>query len=149
VTAVVGSVGGGGLLSGVGSAIRALRPDVEVYAAEPETAAPLRTSLDRGRASRFEPWQASFVDGAGGRSVLPTMWPLLSRVVTDSIVVPLADVASAMRLVAERCRVITEGAAACAVAAALSGRVKGRVVAIASGGNIDLSTFASLVGACP
>jgi threonine dehydratase len=149
VTAVVGSVGGGGLLSGVGSAIRALRPDVEVYAAEPETAAPLRASLDRGRASRFEAWQASFVDGAGGRSVLPTMWPLLSRVVTDSIVVPLADIASAMRLVAERCRVITEGAAGCAVAAALSGRVKGRVVAIASGGNIDLAKFASLVGACP
>jgi threonine dehydratase len=77
------------------------------------------------------------------------MWPLLSRAVTDSIVVPLAEVAAAMRLVAERCRVITEGAAACAVAAALTGRARGRVVAIASGGNIDLSKFASLVGACP
>ena len=149
VDAVVGSVGGGGLLSGVGAALRALRPDVHVYAAEPETAAPLRASLDAAAPSRFENWQASFVDGAGGRSVLPTMWPLLSRVVTDSIVVPLAEVAAAMRLVAERCRVITEGAAACAVAAALSGRARGRVVAIASGGNIDLSKFASLVGACP
>ena len=148
VTAVVGSVGGGGLLGGVGSVMRALRPDVEVFAAEPETAAPLRASLDAGRASRFEQWEASFVDGAGGKSVLPTMWPLLSAVVTDSIVVPLADVAAAMKLVAERCRVITEGAAACAVAAALSGRARGRIVAIASGGNIDLGKFASLVGAC-
>ena len=149
VTAVVGSVGGGGLLGGVGSAIRALRPDVQVIAAEPETAAPLRASLDAGRASRFDGWQPSFVDGAGGQSVLPTMWPLLSSVITDSMVVPLTDIAAAMKLVAERCRVITEGAAGCAVAAALSGRMKGRIVAIASGGNIDLGTFASIVGACP
>jgi threonine dehydratase len=76
------------------------------------------------------------------------MWPLLSRLVAGSIVVPLADVAFAMRLIAERCRVIAEGAAACAVAAALTGRVQGRIVAIVSGGNIDLSTFASVVGAC-
>jgi threonine dehydratase len=149
VSAVVGAVGGGGLLGGVGSAIRALRPDVRVFAAEPETAAPLRASLDNQRASRFDGWRASFVDGAGGKSVLPTMWPLLSGVVTDSIVVPLSEVAAAMKLVAERCRVIVEGAAACAVAAAVSGRIKGRIVAIASGGNIDLGTFASLIGACP
>jgi threonine dehydratase len=76
------------------------------------------------------------------------MWPLLSQLVAGSIVVPLADIAAAMKLVAERCRVITEGAAACAVAAALTGRAQGRIVAIVSGGNIDLSTFASLVGAC-
>jgi len=148
VTAVVGAVGGGGLLGGVGSAIRALRPDVQVIAAEPETAAPLHASLARGTASAFDGWRASFVDGAGGRSVLPTMWPLLSRVVNESIVVTLSDVASAMKVAAERCRVILEGAAGCALAAALSGRVKGRIVAIASGGNIDLGTFASLVGAC-
>jgi threonine dehydratase len=149
VSAVVAAVGGGGLLSGVGSAIRALRPDVRIFAAEPETAAPLKTSLEKGEPSRFDSWRASFVDGAGGKSVLPAMWPILSRVVTDSIVVPLSDVASAVKLVAERSRVIIEGAAGCAVAAAISGRVKGRVVAIASGGNIDLSTFAALVGACP
>ena len=148
VDAVIGSVGGGGLLSGVASAIRAVRPDVQIFAAEPETAAPLDASLRNGRATRFEGWRASFVDGAGGKSVLPTMWPLLSRLVAGSIVVPLADVAAAMKIVAERCRVITEGAAACAVAAALSGRARGRIVAIVSGGNIDLSTFASLVGAC-
>jgi threonine dehydratase len=148
VDAVVGALGGGGLLSGVASAIRAVRPGVEIYAAEPETAAPLHTSIQNGRASRFDAWQPSFVDGAGGRSVLPTMWPLLERLVTGSIVVPLTDIAAAMALVAQRCRVITEGAAACAVAAALTGRPRGRIVAIVSGGNIDLSKFASLVGAC-
>src|SRR5688500_12865173 len=148
VDAVVGSVGGGGLLSGVGSAIRAIRPDVQIFASEPETDAPLHVSLQTGRPRRLDAWQPSLVDGAGGRSVLPTMWPLLQELVTDSIVVPLADIAAAMRLVAERCRVITEGAAACAVAAAFTGRARGRIVAIVSGGNIDLSKFASLVGAC-
>jgi threonine dehydratase len=148
VDVVVGSVGGGGLLAGVASAMRAVRPDIQVFAAEPETAAPLDASLRNGRASRFDAWRPSFVDGAGGKSVLPTMWPLLSRLVAGSIVMPLDEIAGAMKLVAERCRVITEGAAACAVAAALSGRVRGRIVAIVSGGNIDLSTFASLVGAC-
>jgi len=148
VDVVIGAVGGGGLLSGVGSAVRARKPDVRIVAAEPETAAPLAASLRNGRASRFDAWRASFVDGAGGKSVLPTMWPLLSSLVTDSIVVPLSEVAAAMTLVAERCHVIAEGAAGCAVAAALSGRVRGRIVAIVSGGNIDLSTFARLVGAC-
>jgi threonine dehydratase len=148
VDVVIGAVGGGGLLSGVGSAIRARNPHVTIVAAEPETAAPLHTSLRNGRASVFEGWQKSFVDGAGGKSVLVSMWPLLSSLVADSIVVKLADVAEAMTLVAQRCHVIAEGAAACAVAAALSGRVHGRIVAIVSGGNIDLSTFATLVGAC-
>jgi threonine dehydratase len=148
VDVVIGAVGGGGMLSGVGSAIRARKPHVKIVAAEPETAAPLHTSLRNGRASVFEGWQKSFVDGAGGKSVLVTMWPLLSSLVEDSIVVTLADAADAMKLVAQRCHVIAEGAAACAVAAALSGRVHGRIVAIVSGGNIDLSTFATLVGAC-
>jgi threonine dehydratase len=148
VDAVIGSVGGGGLLGGVGSAIRALRPEALVLASEPETASPLATSLKNGSASTFDSWQASFVDGAGGKSVLPTMWPLLSRVVSDSIVVSLADARAAMKLVAERCHIIMEGAAACAVAAALSGRAPGTIVAIVSGGNIDLTTFATLTGAC-
>lgn len=148
VDAIVGAVGGGGLLSGVASAVKALKPDTQIIAAEPETAAPFATSVRNGCASRFDGWRASFVDGAGGKSVLPTMWPLLSRLVDSSIVVPLSDVAAAMRLIAERCHVVIEGAAGCAVAAALSGRVRGTVVAIASGGNIDLSTFASVTGAC-
>lgn len=148
VAAVIGAVGGGGLLAGIGSALRALRPDTAVIAAEPETAAPLATSLRHGRPSRFDGWRRSFVDGAGGRSVLPSMWPLLSTLVRESIVVTLDEVRAAMRLVADRCHVIAEGAAACAVAAALTGRVEGKVVAIVSGGNIDLSTFAAEVGAC-
>ncbi len=151
VDAIVAAMGGGGLLAGVASAVRPLRPAVEIVAAEPETAAPLDASFRRGAAGGFEGWRASFVDGAGGRSVLPAMWPLLRRLVNESIVVPLKDVAAAMALVAGRCHVITEGAAACAVAAALSlgrRRGRGRIVAIVSGGNIDLKTFASLVGAC-
>jgi threonine dehydratase len=148
VDAVIGAVGGGGLLAGIGSALKAMRSPARIVAAEPETAAPLHTSLQHGEASAFEGWQASFVDGAGGRTVLPTMWPLLSRLVDESIVVSLNDAAAAMKLVAERCHVITEGAAACAVAAALAGRARGKIVAVVSGGNIDLARFASLVGAC-
>ena len=147
VDTVVAAVGGGGLLAGVAAAIKARRPGVQVFAAEPETASPFALSLANGRASTFEGWQRSFVDGAGGRSVLPSMWPLLSRLAAGSIVVSLADIAAAMKLAAERCHVIAEGAAACAIAAALTGRVTGKVVAIVSGGNIDLPAFASLVGA--
>ena len=141
VDAIVGSVGGGGLLSGVVSTVRALRPQTRVYAAEPETAAPLNASLAAGRPVYFDNWRASFVDGAGGKSVLETMWPML-RLVTGSVVVSLDEVGRAIRTVAERAHVIAEGAGGCAVAAALSGRAgTGRIVAIVSGGNIDLSRF--------
>ncbi len=146
VDAVIAPLGGGGLVAGIASALRAKRPSVRVYASEPETAAPLSVSLAAGRASYFPNWQASFVDGAGGKSVLPTMWPLLADLVTGSIVVSLEETARAMRVVAERARVIAEGAAATAVAAALSGRAGGRkIVAVVSGGNIDLTRFAELV----
>jgi threonine dehydratase len=148
VDCVIAPLGGGGLLAGIGSAVLARRPGATILAAEPVTAAPLSVSLARGRASRFDAWQPSFVDGAGGQSVLPTMWPLLERLVHDSVVVPLDEVAAAMRLVADACHIIIEGAAGCAVAAALSGRAKGRIVAVVSGGNIDLPRFATLVGAC-
>ena len=148
VDAVVASVGGGGLLAGIATAIRALKPDTRIYAAEPETAAPLFRSFAQGRASVFEEWQPSFVDGCGGKSVIPTMWPLLRELVDESIVVGLDQISAAMRLVAERTHVIAEGAAACAVAAALTGRAgSGNVVAIVSGGNIDLTTFAQLTAA--
>jgi threonine dehydratase len=141
VDAIVGSVGGGGLLSGVIAAARALRPQTKVFAAEPETAAPLSASLAAGRPVYLDNWRASFVDGAGGKSVLETMWPLL-RGVNGSIVVTLDDVARAIRVVAERAHVIAEGAGGCAVAGALSGRAgRGKIVAIVSGGNIDLSRF--------
>ena len=153
VDAVVAAVGGGGLLAGVGVALRALRPQATIYAAEPETAAPLQRSFERGEASRFDEWQPSFVDGAGGKSVLDTMWPLLREYVHESIVVSLDEAARAMRLVAERARVIAEGAGACAVAAAVSPAMAARghkkVVAVVSGGNVDLAKFAQLVGGCP
>ena len=146
VDTVIASVGGGGLLAGIGTAVRALRPQAKMYAAEPETAAPLSASLRAGRASHFPDWRASFVDGAGGKSVLPSMWPLLSSLVTDSIVVSLDDVARAMHLIAERAHVIAEGAGACPAAAALTGRAPpGKTVAVVSGGNIDLSRFVALL----
>ncbi len=149
VDAIVAPLGGGGLLSGIAAAVRALKPDTKVYAAEPETAAPLSASLAAGRPVYFDNWTASFVDGAGGKSVLATMWPLLAPL-AGSLVVTLDEVARAMALVAERTHVIAEGAAGCAIAAALGGRAGGgKVVAVVSGGNIDLSKFASLVGACP
>lgn len=149
VDAIVAPLGGGGLLSGVAAAVSALRPATAIYAAEPETAAPLSASFTAGRPVYFDGWRASFVDGAGGKSVLETMWPMLARL-SGSIVVTLEDAAAAMALTADRAHVIAEGAAACAVAAALSGRAGGgKVVAVVSGGNIDLPRFASLVGACP
>jgi threonine dehydratase len=151
VDAVIAPLGGGGLLTGIACVLQSARPSVKVYAAEPETAAPLQASFAAGRASYFEGWRPSFVDGAGGRSVLETMWPLLREWVSESLVVSLTDAAGAMRLTADRLHVIIEGAAACAVAAALSPDIAVRghkkVVAIASGGNIDLNKFAQLVGA--
>jgi len=148
VDAIVAPLGGGGLLSGIAAAVRELKPDTRVYAAEPETAAPLSVSLAAGKPMYFEGWTASFVDGAGGKSVIPSMWPLLS-VLSGSIVVTLDEVARAMKATAERAHVIAEGAAGCAIAAAASGRAgSGKVVAVVSGGNIDLPRFASLVSAC-
>jgi threonine dehydratase len=145
VDAIVAPVGGGGLLAGIAAAVGELRPETRIFAAEPETAAPLSASLAAGRPLHFDAWTPSFVDGAGGKSVLETMWPLL-RTVAGSIVVSLDDVARAMRLVAERAHVIAEDAAGCAVAAAISGLAgRGKVVAVVSGGNIDLARFGSLV----
>jgi threonine dehydratase len=148
VDAIVAPLGGGGLLAGIASAVNALKPDTKIYAAEPETAAPLAASLAAGRPVYFDNWTPSFVDGAGGKSVLDTMWPLLSQL-SGSIVVSLEEVARAMKLAAERTHVIAEGAAGCAIAAGLTGRAGGgKVVAVVSGGNIDLARFAALVGAC-
>jgi threonine dehydratase len=148
VAAVVAPLGGGGLLSGLMASIRSLKPDTDIYAAEPETAAPLAASIAAGEPIYFQNWTASFVDGAGGKSVIKTMWPLLSQV-TGSVVVSLDETARAMKLAAERAHIIAEGAAGCAIAAALSGKMgDGKIVAVVSGGNIDLPKFASLVGAC-
>jgi threonine dehydratase len=152
VDAVIAPIGGGGLLAGLGVVLSAMKPDARLYGAEPETAAPLAASIAANAPMRFEQWTSSFVDGAGGKSVLASMWPLLSSVVSDSVVVSLADAAAAMKFAAERCHVIAEGAAACAIAAARSPRMAAaghkKIVAVVSGGNIDLSRFASLTGAC-
>jgi threonine dehydratase len=125
--------------------VRALRPDVRVFACEVETAAPLAASLAAGAASRIE-YRPSFVDGIGAPFVLEEMWPLVRRLVAGSLVVPLAEVAAAVRLLAERCRVIAEGAGATSAAAALAGQAgAGRVVCVVSGGNIDASKLAKIL----
>lgn len=146
VDTVIAPLGGGGLLSGIGCVMRSRRPGAKVLAAEPETAAPLAASLAAGRAEYFAGWTASFVDGAGGKSVLPSMWPLLRDWTDGSVVVSLGEVRAAMRFAAQKARVIAEGAAGCAIAAALRPEVaRGKTVAVVSGGNIDLSKFAELV----
>jgi threonine dehydratase len=148
VDAIIAPIGGGGLLAGIAAAVSELKPAAKVFAAEPETAAPLSISMAAGEPLYFESWTASFVDGAGGKSVLQTMWPLLQPL-AGSIVVSLDEIARGMKLVAERAHIIAEGAAGCAIAAAISGRAgTGKVVAVVSGGNIDLPKFAALVGAC-
>lgn len=144
---VIGAIGGGGLITGVGSAVKALKPSIKVYGAEPETAAPMAQSLAHGAPEKFTDWKASFVDGAGGQSVLPTMWQRMRPVIDGSIVVTLEETKQAMRLMAEKSRVIAEGAGALGLAAALTGKAgRGPIVAIVSGGNIDLKKFSELIG---
>ena len=145
VEAVVAAFGGGGITCGIATAIRAARPGVSVFAAEPESAAPLAYSFEKGSAQNFPNWQRTWVDGCGGKSVFPRMWALANHLLDGSIVVTLDEIRRAMKLVAERNHVIAEGAGACAVAAALTGKCgTGRVVAVISGGNIDLTKFNEL-----
>ena len=146
VRTVICAIGGGGLITGVGSAIKAKRPDVKVLGAEPETAAPYALSLREGGPRKFPDWEASFVDGAGGKSVTERMWQRMRPVTDGAITVTLEQVRDAMRLIAEKSRTIAEGAGALALAAALTGEAgEGPIVCVVSGGNIDLSKFAALV----
>ena len=146
--AVIAGIGGGGLITGVGSAVKLLKPGIKVWGAEPETAAPAALSFAMGSAQEFTQWQASFVDGAGGRSVFPRMWQRMQAVVDDCIVVSLQETRDAMRMMAEKARIISEGAGALPLAAALTGKAgNGPIVAIVSGGNIDLKKFFELIGA--
>jgi threonine aldolase len=143
VAAVIGGVGGGGLVTGVGSAVKAVKPGIQVWTAEPETAAPAARSFAAGSPQAFPEWQASFVDGAGGQSLFPRMWERLKPVVDGNIVVSLDQTRRAMRLMAEKARVIAEGAGALPLAAALTGAAgQGPIVAIVSGGNVDLARSA-------
>jgi threonine dehydratase len=146
VRTVICAIGGGGLITGVGSAIKALRPDATVLGAEPETAAPYALSLREGGPRKFPDWQASFVDGAGGQSVTERMWQRMRPVTDGAITVTLDQTRDALRLIAEKSRSIAEGAGALALAAALSGEaLDGPIVCVVSGGNIDLDKFAELV----
>ncbi len=146
VATVIAAIGGGGLLTGLGSAVKALKPEVKVWGAEPETAAPGALSFAKQSPQTFTEWKQSFVDGAGGKSIFPRMWQRMRPVADGSIVVSLEETRRAMRLLAEKTRVIAEGAGALSVAAALSGKAgKGPIVAVVSGGNVDLDKFYELI----
>jgi threonine dehydratase len=150
VAVVIAAVGGGGLITGVGSAIKALKPEVRVLTAEPDTAAPAALSFAHGAPQAFSDWKASFVDGAGGKSLFPRMWERMRPLVDGCIVVTLDETRQAMRIMAERARVIAEGAGALPLAAALTGRAgSGPIVVVVSGGNIDLAKFAELILVAP
>jgi threonine dehydratase len=145
VDAIIVPYGGGGLACGIASAAHAISPRTKVYAVEVETAAPLTASLAAGVPTPVTRTQ-TFIDGMGSGAVFDEMWPLVQSLLAGTIVVSVAQIASAVKTLAERCRIVAEGAGAAALAAALSGTLDGqRVVCIVSGGNIDLDTFATIL----
>jgi threonine dehydratase len=148
--AVVVPWGGGGLTSGIASALRQLKPSVRIYSVEPETGAPMSVSLPAGEPREVQ-YTPSFVDGSGSKALLPKMWELGQELLDGALVSSLDETAEAVRLLAERARVVAEGAGALALAAALAGRAgEGKVVCIVSGGNIDASRLAAiLTGSTP
>ena len=146
VDAVLVPFGGGGLVTGIATAVRALAPQAKVFACEVSTSTPLTAALAAGEPVIVDRIP-SFVDGIGGRGVLPEMWPLVRVLLTGALVAELDEVKRAVRLLIERARVVAEGAGAVPVAAALAGRGgSGRVVCVVSGGNIDLKTLIELMG---
>jgi threonine dehydratase len=148
--AIIASIGGGGLITGVASAVKAIKPNIKVFGVEPETAAPAALSHRAGAPQVFKTWKASFVDGAGGQSMFPRMWQRMRDLVDDYFVARLDDTKKAMQLMAEKTRVISEGAGALPLAAILSHKIEnGSVVAIVSGGNIDLQKFCELIATAP
>ena len=145
VDAVVIPFGGGGLTAGIATAIKAKRPRTRIYACEPETAAPLAASFTKAAPTEVHRIP-SFVDGIGASSVLPEMWNLVRPLLEGSLVVSLKEIASAIRLLVERNRVVAEGAGGSSVAAALAGKAgKGRVVCVVSGGNIDTEVLGKIL----
>jgi threonine dehydratase len=143
--AVVVPYGGGGLLTGIASAVKAERPGVRFYAAEPETGAPVAATLAAGTPTAVE-YTPSFVDGSGSRELIPRVWEQASQLLDGAFALPLGEVADAVRLVAERVRVIAEGAGALALAAALAGKAGGgKVACIVSGGNIDAAVLCRIL----
>ncbi len=145
VDAVVVPWGGGGLACGIAAAMRSVRRAARIYAAEVATAAPLTPSFEAG-SPQTVPYQPTFVDGMGAKTVFPQMFERAKALLDGTIVAQLGDVQKAVRLLAERNRIIAEGAGACAVACALTGRAgNGKIVCIVSGGNINMDTFAAIV----
>lgn len=143
---ILAGIGGGGLITGVASGAKALRRDIKVFGVEPETAAPAERSFAKGSPQIFEDWQPSFVDGAGGQSVFPRMWERMRPIMDGAVSVSLQQTRSAMRLLADKARVITEGAGALSLAAVLSRKASsGPIVCVVSGGNVDLTKFAELI----
>ena len=137
--------GGGGLVTGIASALRAVRPETRIYAVEPETGSALNAALAAGEPTDVD-YRPSFVDGSGSRRVLPGMWPRVRELIDGAFTASLDETAAALRLLAERTRVVAEGAGALAPAAALAGRAgEARVVCVVSGGNIDLSTLGPIL----
>jgi threonine dehydratase len=134
--------GGGGLTTGIASAVKALRPEVRVVTAEPDTAAPLAAAFAAGEPRAID-FGASWIDGAGGRALLPGMWERAQELVDEAVAVPLAEVEDAVRLLASRANVVAEGAGALALAAAL--RRDDRCTCIVSGGNIDAAVLARIL----
>jgi threonine dehydratase len=142
---VVIPYGGGGLTAGIASAVKALRPQTRIVTAEPETGAALAAALAAGHPAEVD-YHPSFVDGSGSRRVLDSMWPLVAPLVDRAVAIPVAEAAAAVRTLAERARVIAEGAGALAPAAALGGRAgAGKIVCVVSGGNINLSKLAEIL----
>jgi threonine dehydratase len=145
VDTVVVPWGGGGLTCGIATAMRALKPSCRIYAAEVATAAPLAPSLASG-APQTVGYQPTFVDGIGAKMVFPQMLRRAQQLIDGSLVAELNEVKLALRLIAERNRVIAEGAGACALACALAGKAgEGRIVCIVSGGNIDFAPFCGIL----
>lgn len=145
VDAIVVPYGGGGLSCGIATAIRALKPDTRMYGAEVETSAALSAAMAVGERTSIT-YTPSFVDGIGSGSVLEEMWPLAKSLLDDALVSTLSEVASAIRMLAERHRVIAEGAGAASVAAALAGKAgAGKVVCVVSGGNIDVEKLTMIL----
>src|SRR5260221_5741717 len=144
--AMIAAMGGGGGITGLASAVKALRPEIGIWGSGPETAAPAALSFAKGSPQVFADWKPTFVDGAGGKSVFPRMWQRMQPLVDGYIVVTLDEVKRAMRLMAEKARVIAEGAGALGLAAALTGKAgQGPIVAIVSGGNIELAEVSQLI----
>jgi threonine dehydratase len=143
--AVVVPYGGGGLVSGIASAVKARRPEVRFYAAEPETGAPVAATFAAGGTPTPVEYVPSFVDGSGSRELIPRVWAHASELLDGGFAVPLEDAAAAVRLLAERTRVVAEGAGALALAVALNHDVGERVVCIVSGGNIDTAVLARIL----